>query len=500
MRPGPTNKILMAAIVPQASGTRWGRRGAVLRYPVPSDHASRSRAFGHVLGNTAAAMLGTAFIWYGITFWAYLETRSVLATSFLGGAYMLGMAVLGVPFGSMIDRYRKHPVMVFSAVGSTISFLLAGLVFWLVPEQALISLSRPWFWAFTSLILLGALLAMIRGLALTTCVTMLVESEHRDRANGLVGAVNGMTMLVVGVLSGLAVGQLGIGWTLALSIVAVVGSLVHLLFIRIPEPEIVHPDGLPSAVDFRGAWRAIVVVPGLVGLIVFSTFNNFLGGVFMSLLDPYGLELMAVEAWGILFGLSSIGFVVGGAIIAKTGLGGRPLRTLLLACLAMWVVAGTFTLRDNVWLLAIGIFAYMILIPFIEAAEQTMMQRVVPLEKQGRVFGFAQAVEVSASPLSALMIGPIAQFWLLPYAESERGQQQWAWLLGTGEARGIALVFVLVSVFGFVLTLLAFLTRSYRLLGAAYDAGDVNADLTAEPSASDPIPGPNPLGKGHSES
>ncbi|HMR50725.1 MAG TPA: MFS transporter [Arachnia sp.] len=493
-----------------------------------STQAARSLAFTHVLINSAAASLGTAFIWFGITFWAYLETRSVLATSFLGGSYMLGMAVLGVPFGSMIDRYRKHTVMVISAIGTAISFLLGGLIFWLIPHDDLVSLTKPWFWLFSALILFGALLAMIRGLALTTCVTMLVESDKRDKANGLVGAVNGMTMLVVGVLSGLAIGQLGIGWTLLLSIVVVVASLVHLLSIRIPEPEIVHPDGLPSAVDFKGAWQAIVVVPGLIGLIIFSTFNNFLGGVFMSLLDPYGLELMSVEAWGILFGLSSIGFIVGGAIIAKTGLGRKPLRTLLLANLAMWVVAGTFTLRDNVWLLAVGIFAYMILIPFIEAAEQTMMQRVVPLEKQGRVFGFAQAVEVSASPLSALMIGPIAQFWLLPYADSERGQAQWSWLLGTGDARGIALVFVLVSIFGFVVTTLVFFTRSYRLLNAAYDAGDVNADLTSDddssasgtpqpvsegwPPAAPPkdagrVSGhrleghrPNPLGKGHAES
>jgi len=472
----------------------------VLRYFVLSLQAARSRAFTHVLINSAAAGLGTAFIWFGITFWAYLETRSVLATSFLGGAYMLGMAILGVPFGSLIDRYRKHPVMMFSAAGTAASFVLGGLVFWLTPHEDLIALNKPWFWLFCSLILFGALLAMIRALALTTCVTMLVESDKRANANGLVGAVNGMTMLVVGVLSGLAIGQLGIGWTLTLAIIAVVASLVHLVFIRIPEPEIVHADGLPSPVDFKGAWRAIIVVPGLIGLIVFSTFNNFLGGVFMSLLDPYGLELMSVEAWGILFGLSSIGFIVGGAIIAKTGLGRRPLRTLLLANLAMWVVAGTFTLRDNVWLLAVGIFAYMILIPFIEAAEQTMMQRVVPLEKQGRVFGFAQAVEVSASPISAFLIGPIAEFWLLPYADSERGQAQWSWLLGTGDARGIALVFVLVSVFGFVVTTLVFFTRSYRLLTQAYDAGDVNADLTAEPGASDPIPGPNPLGKGHAES
>lgn len=456
---------------------------------------TRSRAFAHVLANTASAMLGTAFLWYGITFWAYLETRSVLATSFLGGAYMLGMAILGVPFGSLIDRYRKHEMMVFSAIGTAVCFVLGGAVFFLTPGHLIADLGLPWFWLFTGLVLLGALLAMIRGLALSTCVTMLVDSEKRANANGMVGAVNGMTMLVTGVLSGLAIGQLGIGWTIVIGVIVVLASLAHLVFISIPEPTIVHADGTPKAIDFKAAWTTIIAVPGLIGLIFFSTFNNFLGGVFMGLLDPYGLELMSVEAWGILFGLSSIGFVVGGAIIAKTGLGSKPLRTLLFACLAMWVIAGTFTLRDSAWLLAIGVFAYMMVIPFVEAAEQTLLQRVVPLEKQGRVFGFAQAVEVSAAPLSAFLIGPLAEFWLIPYAESDRGRRDWSWLLGTGEARGIALVFVLVSIGGFVLTTLVFFTRTYRRLSESYAAGDVNADVISED-----LPGPDVLGKGHAES
>ena len=463
---------------------------------VLSDPAHRMRAFHHVLGNTAAAMLGTSFLWFGITFWAYLETRSVLATSFLGGAYMLGMAILGVPFGGLVDRFRKHVVMVWSAIGTAVVFLLAGAVYLLTPAATLVDLGRPWFWLFTGLVLAGALLAMIRGLALSTCVTILVESDRRANANGMVGAVNGMTMLVTGVLSGLAIGQLGMGWVTVIAIGVIVASLVHLLLIRIPEPTIVHADGAPKPVDFSAAWLAIIAVPGLIGLILFSTLNNFLGGVFMGLLDPYGLELMSVEAWGVLFGLSSIGFIVGGALIAKWGLGANPLRTLLIAAVAMWVVSLGFTLRESVVALAVGVFAYMVIIPFMEAAEQTLLQRVVPLEKQGRVFGFAQAVEVSAAPLSAFVIGPLAEFWLIPYAESPQGRSDWGWLLGDGDARGIALVFVLVSVAGLLVTGAAFLTRTYRVLTASYAAGDANAGVAEEP---DGIPGPDPLGKGHGE-
>ena len=84
----------------------------------------------------------------------------------------------------------------------------------------------------------------------------------------------------------------------------------------------------------------------------------------------------------------------------------------------------------------------------------------------------------SFAPISAFIIGPVAQFWLIPYAESERGQASLSWLLGTGEGRGIALVFVLVSIVGMIVTGAAFFTKTYRSLTASYDAGDVNADVT----------------------
>ena len=81
------------------------------------------RSFTHVLLNTAAGLIGTAFVWFSLAFWAYLETRSVLVTSVFGGAYMLGMAVSGVPFGTLIDRHHKHRVMVASALGTALAFL-----------------------------------------------------------------------------------------------------------------------------------------------------------------------------------------------------------------------------------------------------------------------------------------------------------------------------------------------------------------------------------------
>jgi DHA3 family multidrug efflux protein-like MFS transporter len=120
--------------------------------------------------------------------------------------------------------------------------------------------------------------------------------------------------------------------------------------------------------------------------------------------------------------------------------------------------------------LAIGIFCYMVLIPVAEASEQTVLQRVVPFEKQGRVFGFAQSVEVAAAPVTAFVVGPVAEFWLIPYSASDAGRRTLEPWLGQGNARGMALVFVLTGVIGLLLTLAAFVSRPYHRLSATHAA------------------------------
>ncbi len=43
------------------------------------------RTFVHVLVNTAVANITTSYLWFALTFWVYLQTRSVLATGIIGG-------------------------------------------------------------------------------------------------------------------------------------------------------------------------------------------------------------------------------------------------------------------------------------------------------------------------------------------------------------------------------------------------------------------------------
>jgi len=450
--------------------------------------AGGHRTFLAVLVNTAAANVTTSFLWFALTFWVYLETRSVLATGIVGGAYMLLLAIFAMVFGSIVDRHRKHRVMLFSGLITLTAFLVAGGLWVAFPEAALLDLGGPWFWLFSGVILAGAVVENMRNIALSTTVTLLVPVERHANANGLVGTVQGLAFVVTSVFSGLSVGFLGMGWTLAIAIALTLAALLHLLTIRIPEEQPKAAADNESMVDLRGAIRAVRAAPGLFALIVFSTFNNLIGGVYMALMDPYGLEMFDVKVWGVVLGVTATGFIIGGGLVAKLGLGRNPIRTMLWIVIAMGMLGAIFTLRDWWWLYAAGIWVYMALIPPVEAAEQTVIQKVVPFSTQGRVFGFAAAFESAAAPITSFLIAPIAQFAIIPYMDGETGRATWGWLLGGGESRGIALVFVFAGLFMVVAASLAFFTRSYRTLSRQYRTAGVNAEVAEQDTAGDAAP------------
>ena len=427
-------------------------------------------AFHQILGNNLVANITNFTVWFALTFWVFLQTQSVFATGMIAGLYLVLIAGTAIWFGSVVDHNRKKRVMLAS---SAISFCFYGVALGLMamtPGERFQDVAGFQVWALIGLTMCGVLAGNLRSISLPTLVTLLVPEDRRDRANGLVGMVSGFGFLTTSVISGLLVAWGGMTATLILAMGLSALVFLHLMSVRLDEPE---PEAgsteAPRRVDLRGTIAIIAGVPGLFALIFFSTFNNLLGGVFMALMDAYGLSMMQVQQWGLLWGCVSVAFIASGLVIARTGLGRNPLRTLMIVNLIAWAGAAVFTIQPSIWLLAGGAALWMFLGPYGEAAEQTTLQKVVPYERQGRVFGFAQSVEQAASPMTAFLIGPITQFWVIPFmSQGGLGADLIGDWFGTGPARGIALVFCISGLAGVVLTILAFNSGYYRRLSAVY--------------------------------
>ena len=436
------------------------------------------KTFYQILGNTIIANITNMTVWFALVFFTYLETRSVMATSIVSGIYLVTMAVTGIWFGSLVDHYKKKTVMLASGFFSLFIYLIGFGIYLSQPAETWKNPASPILWVFISLTLVGVIAGNIRGIALPTLVTLLVPENDRDKANGMSGTAIGIAFLIVSAISGFLVGYSGMTAVFLVAIVMMIVTLVHLFFLSIPEREVLHLDNKPPKMDFRGTIAIISTVPGLFALIFFTAFNNFLGGVYMGLLDAYGLSLVSVQVWGVLFAILSCGFIVGGLFISKYGLGKNPLRAMFLANICIWIVSSLFTIQPSIVLLFVGMFIYLSVVPFIEASEQTIIQKVVPQDRQGRVFGFAHSVEMSASPLTTFLIGPIAELLFIPFMTTGYGVSLIGSWFGTGIDRGIALVFTVTGVIGLILTIIAMNTKYYKLLSNRYMNGE--SDLLPE--------------------
>jgi DHA3 family multidrug efflux protein-like MFS transporter len=429
------------------------------------------KTFYQLLGNTLIASITNFTVWFAIVFFVYLETRSVFATSLLSGLYLVATASSGFWLGSLVDRFQKKQVMLISSIFSLVAYMIGFAIYQLAPDDAFTRVGSVTLWLFVPILLFGVLVGNIRNIALPTLVTVLAEEKKRDKANGLVGTVTGIGFMVTSIISGFLVGHSGMFLVLLLAMLTTGIAIAHLWTVAIEEKEIISADGESQKVDIKGTIKVIAGISGLPALILFATFNNFLGGVFMSLMDAYGLELVSVQVWGLLWGFLSTAFILGGLIIAKFGLGKNPLHALFLANFAIWTVSSVFTVYPSIILLVGGMFVYLAVVPYIEAAEHTIIQKLVPPARQGRVFGFSQSVEQAASPITAFAIGPLAQFVFIPFMTTGKGVELIGDWFGTGPDRGIALVFTLAGLIGLSVTAVARKSKYYRQLSERYLQG-----------------------------
>jgi DHA3 family multidrug efflux protein-like MFS transporter len=86
---------------------------------------STDRAFVHLVVNTLLVSVINFTVWFAVTFWVYLETKSVLATGMVAGIFLVATAVSGIWFGSMVDHHRKKIMMQASATVSLAFYAMA---------------------------------------------------------------------------------------------------------------------------------------------------------------------------------------------------------------------------------------------------------------------------------------------------------------------------------------------------------------------------------------
>jgi MFS transporter, DHA3 family, macrolide efflux protein len=443
------------------TGTRGGRAGSGLR------------RFGAIWLGQLVSLVGSALSTFVLGVWVYQGTGSVTQFALIAFCAVLPGILVAPLAGVAADRLDRRRIMMAADVGAGLATAAIAL---LVATDALA------VWHVYLAAAFAAACNAFHLVAFNALIPAVVGKRHLSRVNGfmqITQAVQIAAPLIAAALLAL-VGLLGV---ILIDLVSMAVAISTLLLTRLPASATrpVGADAAPASVrtDIAVGARYLWQRPALLGLVaVFGAFN-FVFGLAGALVQPLILSFSGPSVLGLLMFAGGSGLLAGSLVMTVWGGPRRRIDGIYLGLMLGGLALVAHSLRPSPWLIAVAAPMMLFTLPLLNTMSMTLLQTKVAPAVLGRVVATVRMISTSALPVAYLLAGPLADGifepamapggWLAPSAGV---------LIGTGEGRGIALVFLLI---GLLLLLVAAVARANTTLRHIDELPD---ELPDEPDGS----------------
>jgi MFS family permease len=396
------------------------------------------RRFLVLAAGQLVSMTGSALTEFAIPIWIYLTTGS-LANFALFSVLGLVPGLLVAPLaGTVVDRFNRRVVLVVSDVAAGSTQLVLGLLVWTGNLEIL--------HIYPLLVALSIALTFQR-VAYSSAIPQLVPKRYLGHANGVVGMATGVAQLVVPLAAAGLLSVVGLGGILAIDVASYTVAIIVVLIIRFPKtmPWKRRESVLTEMVQgFRYTWGHFGIRRMLL---FFAVVNLFMSPMFL-LVSPLILSFAELGDVGRVTFFGGLGIFLGGVTMTFWGgprrlrMRGQILSTLTLACFAF--VVG---FQENLVPIAIGIFGMFASLTILNGIYATIIQVKVPQRFHGRVFALNQLVAFSTLPIGFGLVAPYGTALFEPmFLPGGLLADTVGAVIGTGEGRGIAFMYILFAV------------------------------------------------------
>ena len=334
--------------------------------------------------------------------WFVLQlTGSGVAIGLVLLCFQLPSLVMGPLLGAVLDRWQPRLVM---GIDNSARALLIGAI----PVLSWLGILQVW--QIDALALLAGMLSPATSVGVRVILPHLVPEDALERANALAGASLQFASLLGPVLAGIVVTQ--VGGTYALLVDAVSFLFMGLLAFSLPSIARPLPGEVPGVkTHWLGGFGLLARQKELCLLIGLSVVFFFSYGPLEAALPLYSDSILHAGAQG--YGLLWTGFGVGalaGALCTsfvaarvRPGITQPLIAILWGGFLCPLMMFHSFILA--LVCLALGAFSWAPYLP----VEASLLQRLIPPDMRGQVFGARLALTTAAAPLGALMGGLLLQ-------------------------------------------------------------------------------------------
>ncbi|WP_020547521.1 non-ribosomal peptide synthetase [Nonomuraea coxensis] len=437
----PAAEARAAAGIPPRSGAagmppRGGPAGLPGRGGAGGPRPSMRRFFAVAAGQ-AVSIVGSALTEFAVPLWIYLTTDSLVDFALFSVLALVPGMVVAPLAGTIVDRSDRRRVMLLGDAGAFGTQLLLGLLLWTGNLQV---------WHIYPLLVGLSVALAFQRVAYQSAVPQLVPKRFLGHANGVVGMINGVAQLVVPLAAAGLMSLIGLEGILVLDVVSYAIAIVSLLLIRFPATMALRRretvaaelvNGLRYSWGNKGFRRMVTF---------FAVVNLFMAALFL-MISPLVLSSGTIADVGRVSFAGGLGVFLGGLVMAVWGgprvrrFRGQLMFTLTLALSA--VVIGA---RPDLVVVTAGVFGLFLSLTLLNGVYTTIVQVKIPQRYHGRVFALNQLVAFSTLPIGYAVVAPLGTSLLEPLlADGGALADTVGRVIGTGEGRGIGLLYVLLG-------------------------------------------------------
>lgn len=415
------------------------------------------------------SVVGSALTAFVLGVEIYRRTGSVTLFALIALSAVLPGILVSPLAGVVTDRWDRRRIMVVGDCGAA---LATGAI------ALLVAADRLEVWHVYLATAAGAVFGTFHQLAYSAMVPTLVGARRLARVNGLTQVAQAV-QIAAPLVAGALLGLIGLAGMIVADLTTFALALGTLLAVRLPagavRPARTGPAGSLRA-DIAVGLRYLGARPALLSLVVVFGLYNFLFGLAAVLVQPLILSFSGPATLGALMFAGGSGLFLGSVLMATWGGPRRRVDGIFLGLVLGGVFLVMHSLRPSAWLIAVAAPAFLFTLPLLNSTCLTLVQTKTDPAVLGRVLAAVRMVAQSAMPVAYLIAGPLADGVAEPLLRADGPLAGTVGrLIGTGDGRGIALVFLVDGLLMASLAAAAYARPRLRLI-------DDEPDLLAEPA------------------
>lgn len=397
------------------------------------------------------SVIGSGLTTFALNVWVYQHTGSVTQFALISLCSQLPSILISPLAGALVDRWNRRWAMIISDAGAGLSIMAIALLF---------ATGHLKIWHIYIACATSSIFSAFQWPAYSAAIPLLVPKQHLGRISGMTQLGESVAQLISPALGGVLLISIHLQGVLLIDVVTFLFSLVTLFLVQFPNVKTIATpeEGKTSLLqEVVYGWKYITARPGLLGMLMFFTADNFFTGIFNVLFTPFVLSFASPTTLGVILSIEGIGLLVGSLVVSAWGGPSRLIHGLFVFQMLGSVCILVDGLRTSVALVAVATFLFSFGAPIFNSCSHVIWQKKVALKVQGRIFAVRRTIACISLPLAYLIAGPLAEQVFQPLMSANGPlASSIGKLIGVGPGRGIGLLFIVLGVLSLLIPVVAY--------------------------------------------